>query len=122
MEMVDIKDWRSPDIKTIRVTQDILGTSWDFKVREFIPVEGDSLERRWKTDGVQQTFPCAPYGIADVTEAGRTLVNFADKTLGTSICYYIDETDKLLRNTYLMAYRYSQYAEVIYENPASVRC
>jgi len=122
MEMVDIKDWRSQDIRTITVTQDILGTTWQFKVREFIPIEGDSLERRWKTNGVQQTFQCAPYGIADMKEAGETLINFADATLGTSISYYIDETDKLLRNTYAMAYRYSQYAEVIHKNPDSVRC
>jgi len=63
-------------------------------------------------NGKQQTYKCAPYAIANMEEAGKTLIRFADKTLGASICYYIDETDKLLRNTYMMAYRYSRFAEV----------
>jgi hypothetical protein len=112
MEIQDIRDWSSTEIKTIAITQDVGGKSYNLKVREFIPVEGDALERRWRTGGVEQTFKCAPYAIADMKEAGRTLSHFADKTLESSICHYIDETDILLRSTYHMAYRYSLFAEV----------
>ncbi|KAF2183196.1 hypothetical protein K469DRAFT_584113 [Zopfia rhizophila CBS 207.26] len=111
MEVVDIRDWASKDIKTITITQDVGGTSYKLKVRRFKPIEGDSLERKWKTDGVEQSFKCAPYGIADMKEAGRTLAEFAERTLGTAISFYIDETDVLLRSTYSMAYRYSRFAE-----------
>ena len=112
MEIVDIRNWASTEIKTISITQDVGATSYDVKVREFIPLEGDALARKWKTDGVEQSFVCAPYGIADMKEAGSTLSKFADQTLGTAISFYIDESDDLLRDTYRMAYRYSRFAEV----------
>jgi hypothetical protein len=99
-------------VKSIRITQDVLGASYKLKVREFIPVEGDALERKRVTNGVQQSFKCAPYAIANMKEAGQRLVRFADEHLASSLCYYIDETNKLLRDTYSMAYRYSLYAEV----------
>jgi len=112
MEIVDIKNWRSSEIKTIGITQDVGGSSYNLKVREFIPLDGDALERKWKTNGVQQSFRCTPYAIADMKQAGRQLIRFADQHLEASICYYIDESDKLLRSTYAMAYRYSLYADV----------
>jgi hypothetical protein len=122
MELVDIRDWASKRIKTITITQDIDGEFYDLEVRKFIPREGDSLERKWKTDGVEQSFKCAPYAITDMKEAGRTLAQFADRTLGSSICYYIDEDDKLLRNTYSMAYRYSEFTEVCNPNLLARLC
>jgi hypothetical protein len=122
MELVNIQDWASKPIKTISITQDVGGQSYDLKVREFIPREGDSLERRWKTDGVEQSFKCAPYGIVNMADAGRTLAQFADRTLGSSICYYIDEDDQLLRKTYTMAYRYSEIAEVSKPNLSAKLC
>ena len=112
MEIQDIRDWGSTEIKTIAITQDVGGKFYNLKVKKFIPVEGDALERRWKTGGVEQTFKCAPYAIANMREAGRTLSHFADRTLESTICHYIDETDTLLRSTYHMAYRYSIFAEV----------
>lgn len=112
MEMIDIKDWRSSEIKIISITQDVGGMSYNLKTREFIPIEGDALERKWMTNGEQQSFKCAPYAIENMKEAGRTLNRFVDGHIGSSICYYIDETDTLLRDTYSMAYRYSIYAEV----------
>lgn len=114
MEIVDIKEWRSSEVKEIRITQDVAGASYKLKVREFIPVEGDALERKWVTNGKQQSFQCSPYAIPDMKKAGQVLIKFADKHIGSSICHYIDETDKLLRDTYSMAYRYSLHAEVKY--------
>ncbi|KAL9607868.1 MAG: hypothetical protein Q9167_007257 [Letrouitia subvulpina] len=91
--------------------RDVGGAYWNLEVRKFIPVQSDALERRWKINGVEQTFRCEQYAIADMKKAGRTLKCFVNKTIGQAICYYIDETDKLLRSTYLMAYRYSILAE-----------
>jgi hypothetical protein len=120
MEIHNIKVWASGNIKTITITQDVAGTSYNLKVRRFVPVRGDSLSRRWKTDEEEQSFECAPYAISNMEEAGRTLEQFAEESLKSSICFYIDETDKLLRNTYTMAYRYSIYAEVGYATPVAI--
>jgi hypothetical protein len=112
MEMVDILTWASEDVKTIRCTQDVFDTSFRLKVRKFVPIAGDSLARRWKRHGVARSFECPPYAIANMKEAGSVMSTFLARTLGSAICFYIDETDNLLRGTYEMAYRLSKLAQV----------
>jgi hypothetical protein len=112
MEMTEISTWASDQIKTISCTQDVMGTKFELKVRRFTPVAGDALARKWKRDGVERTFDCPPYAIASMKEASRVLARFVDRTLSSSIFFYVDETDKLLRDTYMMAYRQSKIAEV----------
>lgn len=112
MDVIDIQTWASERIRTINVTQDVAGLAFDIKVRRFIPEPGDALARKWKTNGVEQSFECAPYGVADMAEAGRTVALFVDTTLDDQLAFYIDESDKLMRDTYMMALRYSRIAEV----------
>jgi hypothetical protein len=112
MAIVEIDGWASEKTKTITITQDVAGIKYDIQVRKFIPLPGDFLARKWKTNGIEQSYECTPYGIANMKQAGRTLANFIDRTLGDQICYYIDESDGLLRKTYMMAYRYSNFANV----------
>ena len=117
MEIVDIHEWASRDIRTINITQHVthLRGGWigyPIKVRQFVPRPGDSLARRWKVDGVEDFYDCAAYGIADMAEAASVMEGVVDDTLLDAINLYIDEKDKLLRSTYMMAYRYSQSAQV----------
>ena len=112
MNIIDIRDWESEIIKTITITQDVFDNHYPLNVRRFIPQEGDAIERRWKTNGIEQSFKCEPYAIADMKEAGRTLAQFADNTLESSIRFYIRESDHLLRLTYTMAHKHSSTAEV----------
>jgi hypothetical protein len=112
MDVVDITDWASHEIKTIRITQDVDDNAYDLQVRKFVPQLGDHLQRRWKTKGVDQSFECTPYGIADTQQAGKTLAEFADRTLKSSIDFYISENEPFLFKTYCMAYHHSQTAEV----------
>ena len=112
MEIVEITQWRSQETKTITITQDVGGSSYDLRVREFIPQEGDSLARTWKTNGVRKYYYCAPYAIVNMEQTGIELMRFVDKNIETSIQYYIDDTHKLFWPTYAMACRQSQFAEV----------
>lgn len=112
MDVVDISTWASKSIRTINITQDVAGLAYEVKVRRFVPEPGDALARKWKTRGVEQAFHCEPYGIANMAEAGKTLAVFVDATINDQIGYYIDESDKLMRGTYMMAFRYSRIAEV----------
>lgn len=112
MEIIDIKTWASRKIKTIIITQDVAGTTYEIKVRKFEPIEGDFLARKWKTKGVEQSFECTPYGIADMAEAGRMLAKFVDETMEKAVLFYVDEADPLLRNTYKMALQCLQTSEV----------
>jgi len=111
MEIVNIRDWKSAELRTIKITQDVKGRSYQVKVRQFEPKEGDALERKWKINGVEQSFRCAPYAIADMEEAGRTLLDFADRTLDDAISFYVSSSDPLLRSTYEMARYHAKNAE-----------
>jgi hypothetical protein len=117
MELLDIQNWASPTIKTVTITQDVFDSRYPLKVKRFIPEKGDAIERRWKTNGVEQSFKCEPYAIADMAEAGQTLSQFADDSLEPSIRFYIGGTNNLLSQTYSMAYKYSSIAEVCYLKP-----
>lgn len=111
--MVDIADWASTETKKILITQDIDCTPPCYlKVRRFVPAEGDAMARKWKNHGVEQEFLCTPYAIADMKEAARTLSSYVDETMEQAIQYYTFGKDKLLRDTYQMAYSHSKSAEV----------
>jgi hypothetical protein len=114
MHIVDIDSWDSDVVKTISVTQGVGGSSYELRVRKFVPYAGDSLQRKWKTNGYQMSYDCAPYAIVDMEGTGKQLKKFADDNLATSINYYIDDTDNFLRRTYAMAYKYSHSAEVYF--------
>ncbi|OWY41284.1 hypothetical protein AALT_g1037 [Alternaria alternata] len=93
------------------ITQGVGKTSFTLQVRKFRPVEGDALCRKWKADGVEHSYECATYAIADMKEAGKTMFDFAQSNLPTAIRFWVDEKDPLLRSTYNMAYNYSFNAE-----------
>jgi hypothetical protein len=111
MKMVEIKEWATSEVKTVELTQDIGGTSYKVNVRQFTPIEGDSLERRWKTNGQLRSYKCSPYAIVNMKETGQQLMEFVEDNIKTSIEYFIGESDELLRCTYDMAFEYSEKAE-----------
>jgi len=117
MELVDINEWASGQIKTICVTQYVKRNgggyiTYPIKVRRFVPTADDSLARRWKFNGVEELYECAPYAIADMTEAGRMMERVVDNSLLDAILSYVDKEDTLLHKTYMMAYGHSRTAEV----------
>ena len=49
-----------------------------------------------------------------MAETASVMEKVVDETLLDAIDFYIDERDKLLRTTYMLAYRYSQSAQVCF--------
>ena len=75
-------------------------------------MDGDALARSWVTGGVTKYYECPPYAIVDMKQAGVEYMQYVDNNIATAIESEIDETNKLLWNTYSMAFRYSEFAEV----------
>ncbi|KAJ8130806.1 hypothetical protein O1611_g2822 [Lasiodiplodia mahajangana] len=107
MKPIDIKNWASSEVRTIWVTQDVAGLKYPLRVRKFIPIPGDSLQRNWSTNGVEKHYDCTNYAIENMLEAGRDLEKFVDGSIALSIDYYIDKSDWLLHQTYHMALKHS---------------
>ena len=112
MKIVEIGEWQSPQLRKVDITQDVGGQFYQVEARKFIPRFGDSLERKWSTNGSQQAYQCAPYAIANMEETSTKLEDFVTSTLVSSIEHYIDESDSLLRQTYVMAEKFSHFAKV----------
>ena len=111
MDMIDVEQWASPEIKAIEITQDFCGTSYALRVRQFVPLEGDLLEEIWNDNGTKRTHQIPPYAIADMGAAAKTIQSFVD----SSMYAYISETvksDTLLWDTYLMAFKHMGTANV----------
>ncbi|KAK1832991.1 hypothetical protein QBC39DRAFT_403358 [Podospora conica] len=107
MKIVNITRWANPEVKTIYVTQDVAGLSYSLRVRQFILEPGDSDRRTWKTRGREMFYKCNNYAIEDMEQTGRDVVQFADNSIKGFIDHYIDKSDPLLHQTYLMALRYT---------------
>lgn len=112
MKVVEIDEWRSSEIKTVTLTQDVGDATYELQVREFVPVEGDSLFRAWRTKGVEKKHAVTNYAISNMAQTGLLFAAFAEKNIGAFIKFYIDRNDTLMWNTYCMAYKYSFTVEV----------
>lgn len=115
--MDDIKTWQSSGTKWITLTQDVGGmeaTTYPLRVRQFVYIEGDAHHRSWNVRGREIAHWCSPYAIANMTDAGVTIKGFVGDTnnIARFIEHYIGNSDKLLQQTYKMAYDQSFQAKV----------
>ncbi len=76
MKMVDVVDWESPDIKTIEVSAGFCRDSLKLRVRKFVPVDGDMLDRKWVDGQVRKTKRVEPYAIVNMASAAREMQRY----------------------------------------------
>jgi len=116
--MENINAWASPDIKTIRVTQNYgEEAGMLFKVREFIPMQGDSLNRWWTDGNVIKSVDVPHYAIVDMDEAFRTTKEYIVNAGPEFFKGTLKDYDKLIWYTYTEALNFSNIAKVnIYPN------
>jgi hypothetical protein len=107
MKIVEIKEWQTSEVRTIELTQDIGDAVYKVNVRQFTPVEGDALERKWTTHGKARSYKCSPWAIVNMKETGHQLMKYVEDQIKTSIEYFIGDSDELLRSTYDMAFEHS---------------
>ncbi len=100
----DIGNWASSDTKTIRVTEGYTDTSVQLVVREFVPQEGDRLERSWvSSDGRTRSVRIPPYAIVDPRAARVAYEAYIRKGLAECFKKLLGPGEKLLWRTYSMA-------------------
>jgi len=123
MEIVDITDWASTEIKYIRAGHVATESTYELKVREFIPKEGDMLQERWvDKDGVEHCKDIPPYAIADMNEAANMFRDDMARNVRLFIEAFVGERDPLLAKTYEMALNHTRNASVLRGEKASPKC
>jgi len=114
MDIVDIPstDWASPDTLTIVVSPVNVDAPFAFRVREFIPVEGDRLEEQWVTPTGTRKVAIPKYAVADMHEAANDMKGYIERNVSNFITVSIGHLDDLLWETYAMAFRQIGSAKV----------
>jgi hypothetical protein len=91
MHLAEIEDWASSEIRIIELTQGNSSIRWNFRVRRFIPQDGDSLERTWlsKRTGTRQYHPVTPYALVSMKETGEYLSRSLEKDIDIIIGEFV---------------------------------
>jgi len=112
MEMVNITDWASSEIKTLEITHDLGNIRFPLRVRQFVPVEGDQLAQKWADGEVLKHHSIPPYAIANMEEAAQALLKYVDSGVAPFLVGALGHSESFYWDTYLMAFKYSQEAPV----------
>ncbi|KAK1083527.1 hypothetical protein LTR48_006201 [Friedmanniomyces endolithicus] len=112
MDLVDIADWASDEIKTITVSQIFLDAPYEVRVKRFIPREGDMVEDAWFQNGTMRKYEIPCYALCDMTEAANMLVDFIDRNVVNYIGGALKDCDTIIRDTYSKAFVHAGEAQV----------
>ncbi|KAI8623895.1 hypothetical protein F5Y19DRAFT_468238 [Xylariaceae sp. FL1651] len=101
----DISHWASTETRNVKVTEGYTEHKVELRVRQFIPQEGDSLERSWVHDGVRKKVSIPAYAIVNLDEAKGAYSNYINRSIPECCKSVLTGKDKLLVVTYLQAIR-----------------
>jgi len=112
MELNDIDNWNSSEVKTIEITYDYSPRPLTLQVRKFKPHEGDMLHRSWKHGGVKKSVLLPPYAIASFEAAEKIYRDYITQEGHEFFASTIDSSNGLLWETMRTAIKASKNAMV----------
>ncbi|KAI1447687.1 hypothetical protein F5Y02DRAFT_351050 [Annulohypoxylon stygium] len=104
----DISQWASMEIKKVKVTEGYTNQPVELRVRQFIPQEGDKLERSWVHDGARKNVKIPPYAIVNLEEAKSIYTDYIKQGLPECCKKVLSGKDRLLLATYGAAIKASR--------------
>jgi hypothetical protein len=96
----DISIWAHGKPKTIEVTEGLVSVPLPLQVAEFIPLDGDTLERSWVVSGVKKSVRLPPYAIFNLEAAKTSYLDYINSRGAEFVQAAIDMDDSLLWATY----------------------
>ncbi|KAK6079123.1 tetratricopeptide repeat domain containing protein [Seiridium cupressi] len=96
----DISNWASVETRTVRVTEGYGSRPVELRVREFIPQDGDKLDRTWVHKGSTRSVRIPAYAIVNLDEAKAIYTNHINEELKECCRRVVDGKHKLIRGTY----------------------
>jgi len=99
----DISHWASTETRKVKVTEGYTEHPVELRVRQFVPQEGDSLERSWVYEGVRKQVSIPAYAIVNLEEAKGAYSNYISRNLPECCKSVLSGKDKLLVATYWAA-------------------
>ncbi|KAI0394005.1 hypothetical protein F5Y17DRAFT_466511 [Xylariaceae sp. FL0594] len=99
----DISHWASTETRKVKVTEGYTEHPVELRVRQFVPQEGDSLERSWVYEGVRKRVSIPAYAIVNLEEAKAAYSNHISRSFPECCKSVLSGKDKLLLATYWAA-------------------
>ncbi|KAI0602176.1 hypothetical protein F4775DRAFT_588403 [Biscogniauxia sp. FL1348] len=106
MDLIDITNWASSEVKTILISQIFLDAPYEVEVREFVPVEGDMVDAVWRSGSVVKRQRAPLYALSDMEKTAKMLEQFIDANVATYINAVTERLHPLFWQTYKFAFRY----------------
>lgn len=103
----EISQWASAETKVIKVTEGYTTDAVLLKVRQFVPQEGDKLNRSWVAKGEKKSVPIPPYAIVDLAEAEKSYSRYIEKGVIECCRRVLGPKEKLIWRTYRLALLWS---------------
>jgi hypothetical protein len=111
--MDEITEWATPELRTIQISLDLCSEPFVAIVRQFVPKEGDILQRKW-TDGKTRKFKdVPPFAIENMTQTATRLTRWIKDNVEDAICHVIEDTGPFLKETYSQAKTFAASALVL---------
>ncbi|KAL2826070.1 hypothetical protein BDW59DRAFT_67050 [Aspergillus cavernicola] len=111
MEVIDITEWASPEVKTITLSQIYVNAPYNVQVRRIVPMEGDMLDMTWVSGRFIRRQRMPEYALADMEGAANTLKWLTSNHVGQYILGTVGHLDLLIWTTYFFAFRHQAKAK-----------
>jgi hypothetical protein len=112
MEMKNIVDWASPEIKVAELTHGWSGVTYRLNLRRFVPKPGDILRKTWMDGPVKKSHDIPAYGIVDMQEAAVELARYCSWAMFPAVKEFVRPLDELFKQTYRKAILWCKAAPV----------
>ncbi|KAI2628897.1 hypothetical protein GGS21DRAFT_228149 [Xylaria nigripes] len=107
----DISHWASADTRKVKVTEGYTQHPVELRVRQFVPQEGDSLERSWVYNGIRKRVAIPAFAIINLEEAKGAYSSYISRNLPECCRNVLSGKDKLLAATYCVTLRAARHPE-----------
>ncbi|KAG5938453.1 hypothetical protein E4U59_003767 [Claviceps monticola] len=106
-----IQKWASTEMKVIHISTTYSKKTIELQVRQFVPLEGDKLERTWVHQGTKKSVTVPPYALMDLDAGKKAYLKHIYASMGDTLQLVADRSRGLVRMTYIQAFR-------VYRDPA----
>jgi hypothetical protein len=107
MKMIDVVDWESREMKSIKISHGFCQDTINLDVRKFVPADGDVLDRKWVDGQIRKTKRVEPYAIVNMTKAALEVKRYIYANVHPCLLIFLENHDSLVRDTYMLAYKQS---------------
>ncbi|KAJ3494896.1 hypothetical protein NLG97_g3782 [Lecanicillium saksenae] len=80
----------------------------ELQVRQFVPVEGDKLERTWSYNGEKRAVSIPPFALIDMEKARKSFARHIDESIADTLRKKAVPSMRMMYVTYLAAHKLAQ--------------